>query len=308
MNTEATPIKEARTIILLESDEAVIEQVQSLVLAHDLALETALSPENALRLLSRGQGMAFFFDANLLHQTPLDFLVRVRQDHPDLPVIALLDDHFKDEALDLLKAGLDSCLDLPLQPEALAYSLGRIISNNTDTYNPFAVKYEERIIVMPNDFSLVTQVAKNLVDTTLPPHEKHRYHIILGLTEIINNAVEHGNLGITFEEKSNALKASRFHPLAIERAHREPYKDRVVTVRARVFPALRRIEYHVADQGSGFDWRSLPDPSDKKNLLNRNGRGILMARHAFEEIVYNDVGNEVTLVVLLDHPFKAGRG
>ena len=42
-----------------------------------------------------------------------------------------------------------------------------------------------------------------------------------------------GSLGITFEEKSNALKASRFYPLAIERSHKEPYKDRVVTVRSR---------------------------------------------------------------------------
>jgi anti-sigma regulatory factor (Ser/Thr protein kinase) len=116
--------------------------------------------------------------------------------------------------------------------------------------------------------------------------------------------MEHGNLGITFEEKSDALKASRFYPLAIERSHKDPYKDRVVTIRSRVFPTLRRIEYFVADQGSGFDWRSLPDPKDKDNLLNRNGRGIMMARYAFDEMIYNETGNEVTLVVNLDLPYR----
>ena len=120
-------------------------------------------------------------------------------------------------------------------------------------------------------------------------------------------AIEHGNLGISFEEKSDALKASRFYPLAIERSHKEPYKDRVVTIRSRVFPNLRRIEYFIADQGIGFDWRSLPDPKEKSNLLNRNGRGIMMARYAFDEMIYNDTGNEVTLVVNLDVPYRGRR-
>ena len=63
----------------------------------------------------------------------------------------------------------------------------------------------------------------------------------------------------------------------------------------------------VADQGIGFDWRSLPDPKEKSNLLNRNGRGIMMARYAFDEMIYNDTGNEVTLVVNLDVPYRGRR-
>jgi anti-sigma regulatory factor (Ser/Thr protein kinase) len=218
-----------------------------------------------------------------------------------------VDEEHQGMMVSLLQAGTYACLGTPLQVGDFAYNLSKIIANNTETYNPFAMKYEERILIMPNDFSLVMQVAKNLVDGTLPINEKNRYHIILGLSEIVNNAIEHGNLGITFEEKSDALKASRFYPLAIERAHKEPYKDRVVTIRSRVFPSLRRIEYFVADQGGGFDWRSLPDPKDKENILNRNGRGIMMARYAFDEMIYNETGNEVTLVVNLDLPYRGRR-
>lgn len=298
---------DSKTLLLLESDDGNREMIQSIVLDHDLAMQSAFNLEDALRALGKTKAFAFAFNLELVETDPLELVRRLKQEHPELPLLAIVDEERLPMMVELLKAGTYACLNLPLQMEDLAYNLSKIIANSTETYNPFSMRYEERILIMPNDFALVMQVAKNLVDSTLPPNEKNRYHIILGLSEIINNAIEHGSLGITFEEKSNALKASRFYPLAIERSHKEPFKDRVVTIRSRVFPTLRRIEYFVADQGSGFDWRSLPDPKDKDNLLNRNGRGIMMARYAFDEMNYNEIGNEVTLVVNLDLPYR-GRG
>ncbi|HLP43218.1 MAG TPA: ATP-binding protein [Fibrobacteria bacterium] len=299
---------DSKTLLLLESDDGTREMIQSIVLDHDLSMQTAYNLEDALHALAKTKVFAFAFNLALIDREPFEFVRHLKHDYPDLPLLAIVDESHLHWMVDLLKAGTYACLNLPLQMEDLAFNLSKIIANTTETYNPFSMRYEERILIMPNDFALVMQVAKNLVDSTLPPNEKNRYHIILGLSEIINNAIEHGSLGITFEEKSNALKASRFYPLAIERSHKEPYKDRVVTIRSRVFPTLRRIEYFVADQGSGFDWRSLPDPKDKSNLLNRNGRGIMMARYAFDEMIYNEVGNEVTLVVNLDLPYRGRRG
>lgn len=298
---------ESKSLLLLESDDGIQEMVQSIVLDHDLAMQTAFNLEDALRLIGKGGTFAFAFNLSLLNEEPIPFVRKCKMEHPEIPLIAIVDEPHQGLMVELLQAGTYACLGLPLQVGDLAFNLSKIIANNTETYNPFAMKYEERILIMPNDFSLVMPVAKNLVDGTLPANEKNRYHIILGLSEIINNALEHGNLGITFAEKSDALKASRFFPLAIERSHRDPYKDRVVTIRSRVFPNLRRIEYFVADQGNGFDWRSLPDPKDKDNILNRNGRGIMMARYAFDEMIYNEIGNEVTLVVNLDLPYRGRR-
>jgi anti-sigma regulatory factor (Ser/Thr protein kinase) len=305
---ESRPVSlDSKTLLLLESDDGIQEMVQSIVLDHDLAMQTAYNMEDALRLISKGHTFAFAFNLGLLTSDPIEFARKLKREFPELPLLAIVDEAHQSLMIELLQAGTYACLGIPLQVGDLAYNLSKIIANSTETYNPFAMKYEERILIMPNDFSLVMQVAKNLVDTTLPVNEKNRYHIILGLSEIVNNAIEHGNLGITFEEKSDALKASRFYPLAIERSHKDPYKDRVVTIRSRVFPNLRRIEFFVADQGSGFDWRSLPDPKDKENILNRNGRGIMMARYAFDEMIYNEVGNEVTLVVNLDLPYRSRR-
>ncbi len=294
----------SKTLLLLESDDAVLEVIQTIVLNHDFAMETAFNAQDAQRLLAKGQFFAFAFNANKIPEHPLEYVRKIKIEYPDLPLFAILDDSYKNMVVELLQAGTYACLGLPFRPDDFAYNLSKVIANHTETYNPFALIYEERIIVMPNDFSLVMQVAKSLVSYTLPPNEKHRYHVILGLSEIINNAIEHGNLGISFEEKSNALKASRFYSLAIERAHQEPFQSRVVTIRSKIFPHLRRIEYIITDQGQGFNWHTLPDPTNKENLLNRNGRGIMMARYAFDEIIYNEIGNEVVLVVNLDIPYR----
>jgi DNA-binding response OmpR family regulator len=298
---------DSSTLLLLESDDGIQEMIQSLVLDHDLAMQTAFNMEDALRLISKGQSFAFIFNLGLIEGDRLEFVRKLKREFPELPMLAIVDEEYQAMMIELLQAGIYACLRIPFQVSELSYNLKKIIANSTDTYNPFAMKYEERILIMPNDFSLVMQVSKSLVDRALPLNEKNRYHIILGISEIINNAIEHGNLGITFEEKSNALKASRFYPLAIERSHKDPYKDRVVTIRSRVFPNLRRIEFFVADQGQGFNWRSLPDPKDQENIHNRNGRGIMMARYAFDELIYSEIGNEVTLVVNLDLPYRSKR-
>lgn len=298
---------DSKTLLLLDSNEVVQEIIQSMVLDHDLSMHTAQSVEDAFRLLAKGHVFAFTFNLQLISSDPVEFVRKLRRDYPDMTLMVLLDDKRKDLMIDLLQAGTFACITLPLQAGVLTYNLGKIIANNSETYNPFSIKYEERKLIIPNDFSLVMQVSKNLVDSTLPKNEKNRYHIILGLSEIINNAIEHGNLGITFEEKSDALKASRFYPLALERALKEPYKDRVVTIESRVYPNKNRIEYFVSDEGAGFDWRILPDPKEKENLLNRNGRGIMMARYAFDELTYNEIGNQVTMVINLDLPLRTRR-
>ena len=301
-------MSEPKTLLLLEPDDNIRDMVQSVVLDHDLSMQATYNVDDAQRALTKGGIFAFVFNLGVIAENPLDFIRRVKQERPELPLLAVVDGFSQGLTVELLKAGTYACLALPLQIDDLSFTLNKIIANSTDTYSPFAMRYEERTLIMPNDFSLVMQVAKEIIDSTLPNNGRNRYHVILGLSEVINNAIEHGNLGISFEEKSNALKASRFYPLAIERANKEPYKDRVVTVRSRVFPSLKRLEYFVADQGVGFDWRSLPDPKEKSRLLNRNGRGIMMAKYAFDELTYNEIGNEVTLVVNLDSPARGKKG
>jgi len=57
-----------------------------------------------------------------------------------------------------------------------------------------------------------------------------------------------------------------------------------------------RAVFVIRDDGDGFDPASLPDPTDPANLEKASGRGLLLMRTFMDEVSYNSIGNEVTLL------------
>lgn len=120
---------------------------------------------------------------------------------------------------------------------------------------------------------------------------------IVGITEILLNAVEHGNLNIGFEEKSNLQKENTWMKEIERRLALPEYAALYVEI-----AFVRReteIRLTVSDQGKGFDWKKYEAP-DPKNILSTHGRGILMAKAlAFKSLEYSEKGNEVTCIIPL---------
>lgn len=57
----------------------------------------------------------------------------------------------------------------------------------------------------------------------------------------------------------------------------------------------RRIIWTIADEGPGFDYNHLPDPTAEENLENLTGRGVFIVKHLADQCIFNDKGNEVEL-------------
>lgn len=122
-----------------------------------------------------------------------------------------------------------------------------------------------------------------------------RLGIRLGLVEIIRNAIEHGNLGITYDEKTTALDSD---PLAFNRLISLRMADPICKVRCVDIQFQmdgEKCEWLITDEGNGFDWQSVPDPNDPANLLSSHGRGIMLTRLNFDSVSYLGKGNQVTL-------------
>ena len=291
----------SQNVLVLANDSDVDKFVSSSSEKTKWLFSFCSSADDALNLLEKTSFFALIFATTRLPDI-FSFVKTLKSKFPKLPFVALLEKDEKNLTTDLLGWGGYSCLEKDVPLSEIVFQLDRL-SSEYDVYNPFSVHSEERTIVIPNDFSIVVHVVKSLVYNTLPSDEKNKFQIIMGLNEIVNNAIEHGNLGITFEEKSEALKEGRFFLLAKERSKQEPYKNRVVTISTEVAPSENRVVYNVKDGGDGFNWRNLPDPRDKTNILNRNGRGLMIAQYAFEEVAFNEAGNEVTLTYVR-HPEK----
>lgn len=119
----------------------------------------------------------------------------------------------------------------------------------------------------------------------------------LGLTELMVNAIEHGNLGLGYQEKKTMMQAGRWRDDVEARLRQPAFADKRVRVRVERDGSLLRVE--IRDEGQGFDWARYLD-FDPGRAFDPNGRGISMARAmSFESLTYLGRGNCVVATVRL---------
>jgi serine/threonine-protein kinase RsbW len=56
-----------------------------------------------------------------------------------------------------------------------------------------------------------------------------------------------------------------------------------------------KVCFSVRDEGNGFDFDNLPDPTAPENLLKENGRGIFLMKNLADKVEFAGHGNEVSL-------------
>ncbi len=113
--------------------------------------------------------------------------------------------------------------------------------------------------------SEVEPFVRNLVNRyNLSPDKQ--CDILISLTEAVTNAIVHGNCRA--EEKSVKVRMSR----------------------ERGMLALR-----VSDEGCGFDYNNLPDPTSPENICKCGGRGVYLMRQLADNIRFYNNGSTVEM-------------
>ncbi len=120
--------------------------------------------------------------------------------------------------------------------------------------------------------------------------------IKLCIMELLVNAMEHGNLDISFDEKSEALDNNDYYKLLFKRQQNPNYKNKRITVEFSL--DSEKVEIRISDEGKGFDHKKQMSKVDKEgvDLKLAHGRGIQMAKSFFHTFEYNDMGNSVYLI------------
>lgn len=119
--------------------------------------------------------------------------------------------------------------------------------------------------------------------------------IVLGLSELMLNAIEHGNLGIGYEEKSRLMREDR---LAEEVARRLALPAAIDKQAVLEFErTATELRFLIRDRGAGFEWQHYLEISPQR-AFDLHGRGIAMAKMiSFDRVEYRGCGNEVLAVV-----------
>ena len=91
-------------------------------------------------------------------------------------------------------------------------------------------------------------------------------NILISLSEAVNNAISHGN-GNVFEK--NTLVVSTLEK--------------------------KKLVFTITDQGEGFDFSQLPDPTAPENIEKPQGRGIFLMNQLSDGVAFEEPGNKVEI-------------
>ena len=111
---------------------------------------------------------------------------------------------------------------------------------------------------------------------------------VVGLFELMMNAIEHGNLNISYEEKTTLILTNQLQS-EIERRQNLPENcDKFVSIKFERQPEA--LQFTIQDMGQGFNHTSYLDFSVER-AMDSHGRGVMIANKlSFDELHYEDNG------------------
>ena len=115
-----------------------------------------------------------------------------------------------------------------------------------------------QIVSQPESINLVEKLIDE-IKSEYNIHEECYGNMLVAVTEAVNNAIQHGN---------------KYDP------------EKMVHVAYEIEPD--QIAFTVTDEGSGFDYINLPDPTDPENLEKPTGRGVFLMKHLADQIIFSE--------------------
>ncbi len=259
-------------------------------------LQMAESGEEAWTYLRRGE---LHFDLVVLDRMMpgidgLELLRWIKADRrlADIPVIMQTAAASPEQVREGLAAGAYYYLTKPFEPESLQ-SIVRAALDDLHQHRALA----ERLAAQRN----ALQTLQHGVFAFRTMEEAHGLAalaasicdepdvVVLGLSELLVNGVEHGNLNICFKEKSRLREAGEWEA-EVQRRLLLP-ENQSKYVRLTVTSDPQAWVFSVEDEGGGFAWKEFLELAPERAFAP-NGRGIALARQlAFDELEYLGNGN-----------------
>ncbi len=147
----------------------------------------------------------------------------------------------------------------------------------------------------PFEANVYASILSNFLYYTNYIRLNQRDGIKLVFIELIQNAIEHGNCNISYDEKTRLLMDGHGIMDIVENKNQDPE-----IARKKVYLNYRIREdissFSIRDEGTGFDWRKRLNDVKEKNET-AHGRGITITTQIVQNFRYNDSGNQVSFEI-----------
>lgn len=126
--------------------------------------------------------------------------------------------------------------------------------------------------------------------------DEERFKLQMALSELVLNAIEHGNCGISREERDLGLAEGSSLIQMISERNRDPQIEKK-KVQLEWDLSEEESRFTIKDEGEGFDVELFKKSLQKATSESLSGRGILLSRIVADRILFNKKGNQVSMVM-----------
>ena len=289
-------------ILLVDDDDLNLEILVEYLQGEPYELVQAHNGEQALKLLREDQQgfQALVLDRMMPGVNGLEVLAQLKADEKLkwLPVVMQTSAGSPHEICEGIEAGVFFYLTKPFHQQVLLRIVNAAIEEGLK-WKRISRKlvHQSRIVELLQQGRFRIRTMEEAYDLAIllgracPDSEK----AVFGLNELMANGVEHGNLGIGFDEKTQLQETERWDE---EIQHRLALPENAQKVVEVLFERLSDcIQITITDQGQGFDWREY-EHINAARMLESHGRGIAMAKAlSFSQVEYRGTGNQVVCVI-----------
>jgi CheY-like chemotaxis protein len=290
--------------ILVVDDSAVDRRLVTglLEVRPQWQIGSAQSGEEALVRMRERLPDLIVSDVQMPEMNGLELVKAVHDHHPRVPIILMTAYGSEVLALEALMQGAVSYVPKSQLAEKLELVVAEILAwaRAARDSQELLEHLGGATFHLPNDPDIIdplVEFVQKMSENAGFGDYSGQLQVQVALKEALLNALYRGNLEIGFEEmqevRARLLTEQSPNPME-ERRRQPPYRDRRIFVDVRVSPD--ELSCVVRDEGPGFDVTAVREPGVTGALDLESGRGLTLIRSFMDEVVYNDVGNEMTMV------------
>lgn len=286
-------------ILIVEDDDASRSFLEIILKKGKYSFKSSDNGLAALAIFKEYLPDIVLSDINMSQMNGIELLGEIKKIKPDTIVIMLTAYNSERYVIESMKLGANNYLKKPIPRDFLINLLRKYqtiveLKKTEKKISDFVLK-SSFTLRFKTDLEIIHSIVNYLIlETENSFSEETKLDIKLGLGELILNSVEHGNLGISFADKNEAIHNDSLNDLYDERFAIPELAERSIEIKYNSYKGAG--EWIIRDQGDGFDPELVPSPISSDGVLRLHGRGIFICKFQFDELEYLEKGNVVRVL------------
>jgi two-component system cell cycle response regulator len=289
------------SILVVDDDRIALMTLEARLQSQGYTVITAISGKSACEIIEKEHKVidAILLDRMMPEMDGLQVIewLKKQQNLTKIPIIMQTGSDRPDQIKEGIDAGVFYYLTKPIAEEVLRSVVSSAVKESKQkkvlrselSSHRSSFKLMNRAVFYVQTISEAENISC-FVANCFPDPEA----VLPGVAELIVNAVEHGNLSISYEEKTALLLSGGWREEVDKRAQLpENIKKRVEIDFEK---EGNKYVIKISDQGKGFFWQKYMG-ADPSRALESHGRGIARVNMIFSKLEYNKEGNQVLATI-----------